>query len=252
MLPGPLFADNPWSTLALKPGETGHVTVNVSGYDSGYAGAFDFSFYTYDQADPSMWAIANATFNLLPPEPPHINYTFDSDTQGWAWSTWPGDEFTNLAVAVPSGENAPRLSVDMSNGSPNPGSLMLTVPFTAFGQFVDAIIQFDPPIDLSGETLRANFRLVSGSFIQGGLQLHASTGDGWVWGSGGWVNAYQVSSGYWVPLSFNLSTLANNPIDFDPKQVREIGIQLFPGFTNNGGVFDYTEPVVVEIDTVTD
>ncbi len=182
---------------------------------------------------------------------PDVNFTFDREPQGWTFSTYADSTYTNLAASVPDGGTAPNLTVNSSDGSPNPGSLMITVTFTGFDQYIDAVVNYAPPgLNLSGKTLHAQVRLVSGSFAAGGLQFHASTGSSYTWGSTTWVNADSLPIGTWVPLTLDLSAVTSS--GFDPTQVVQMGIQFFPGFSSNGGTFVSTGPTVFEIDTVTD
>jgi len=66
---------------------------------------------------------------------------------------------TRGAVAV-----APTLTVDSAVGSPSPGSLKMTATFTDYNQYVDAIINLSPVINLTGKTLHASLQLTSGTF----------------------------------------------------------------------------------------
>jgi hypothetical protein len=93
-------------------------------------------------------------------------------------------------------------------------------------------------------------RLVSGTFSDGGLQLHASSTSTFIYTSGAFVNATSLAGGQWVPLSLDLTTVTT--AGFDPTQIVQIGVQTYSGFSSNGGSFTGSGTVVLEIDTVTD
>jgi endoglucanase len=182
---------------------------------------------------------------------PDVNFTFDRQPQGWVLNNYADTNYTNLGAGVPSGSSPPSVSINSLDGNPNPGSLQITAPFTAFDQYVDPVVNIGTPgLNLIGKTLHAYVRLASGSLAQGGLHLHASTGSNWTWGSTEWVNGDSLSAGSWVPLTLDLSAVTQT--GFDPSQVVQIGIQFYSGFSSNGGTYANGGPVVLEIDTVTD
>lgn len=188
----------------------------------------------------------------LPSTPgPDVNFTFDREPQAWTFSNYADPTYTNLGATVPSGGSAPSLTINTIDGDPNPGSLQITAPYTAFDQYVDVIVGIDQPgLNLTGKTLHAYVRQVSGSLAAGGLQMHASTGPNWTWGSTTWVNGSDLTSGAWVPLTLDLGAVTSS--GFDPSEVVQIGVQFFVGFASNGGTYVNNGPVILEIDTVTD
>jgi hypothetical protein len=187
-----------------------------------------------------------------------LRFNFDSSTDGFAFSTWfsgsPGD-IINLAGNPPPGAVPPELSFDSENGDPNPGSLKVTIPFTDWNQHVDTVIEFPWPfseLDLTGKTLHAKVRLVSGPQLRGGIQIHASSLPDWVWAGGTWISNETLVQGEWVPLSLDLSHPRNTPTGtFDPSRIVQIGVQVL-----NGSVISEpyiaNEPTVIEIDSVND
>jgi endoglucanase len=181
-----------------------------------------------------------------------FGYTFDVGTEGWGLSAYQDPTLTNLGARVPDGGSAATLRFASADGDQNsgPGSLKLTVPFAGLDQYVDAIVTLGTPgISLSGKTLHAAVRLVSGSFPEGGLLFHASTGTSFVYAAAPFVNASSFPIGQWVPLTFDLG--AATAAGFDPAQVVQIGVQFFSGFSSSGGAFTGSD-VVFELDSVTD
>jgi hypothetical protein len=182
---------------------------------------------------------------------PDVNFTFDHQPQAWSLNTYADPNYTNIAANVPSGTTPPTLTVDLANGNPNPGSLKVMATFTALDQYVDPqVVLYPTGLNLTGKTLHGWARLVTGSLAAGGLQMHASTGSNYVWGSTQWVAGNALSAGDWVPINVELSAVSTR--GFDPSQVIQIGVQIFSGFSASGGSFVDNGPVVIEIDTVTD
>ena len=69
--------------------------------------------------------------------------------------------------------SAPTLTFDSAMGNPA-GSLKMTATFTDYNQYVDAIINLSPTINLTGKRCTRRCRLTSGTF-SGGAQLHVGT-----------------------------------------------------------------------------
>jgi endoglucanase len=180
-----------------------------------------------------------------------VDFTFDREPEAWNLNNFDSTGETNLGFAVPPGGVAPTLLWSGTDGNPSPGSLALDVTFTALDQYVDPNVTYAATgLDLTGKTLHAMIKLVSGSFAAGGLQFHASSGSSFVFTSAPFVSASSLPVGTWVPLTLDLTT--GTSAGFDPTQVVQIGVQIFSGFASNGGTFDNTGPAVFEIDTVTD
>ncbi len=173
-----------------------------------------------------------------------VEFLFDHSTQGWSFNGFNSPPPTNIFVQP--GGAAPSVSFDGSDGSPAPGALRITAPFTALDQLVDAIIGIDQPgLNLSGLTLHVMVKLVSGTF--GGLQFHASSGASFTFTSAPFVGSLPL--GQWVPVTLDL-TSGTSP-GFDPTHVVQIGVQMFSGFSSNGGTFVNNGDTVLEIDTLT-
>jgi len=179
---------------------------------------------------------------------PDLNFTFNHGLQGWEFNTFQGGDLTNLAVITPPGGSPPALAINPTDGNPEPGSMQVTVQFTDVNQVVTPNVAFfDPRLNVTGKTLHARVRLVSGSFV-GGVQFYALSGDGFVF-TGAFYNFDQFPAGVWVPITLDLTS--GTAPGFDPSQVVQIAVQLLSGFPGGlpvvaGG------PTVFEIDGVTD
>jgi len=186
-----------------------------------------------------------------PPRPlgPGVNFTFGHGPQGWAFDLYDAPDLQNLAVHPPAGVAPPALTFNATDGAPEPGSLQVSVHFTAFNQHVDPDVNFFfPGLNLTGKVLHARIRLASGSFSQGAFQFHASTGSSFAYGSA-FFTGDALPLGVWVPVDLDLATVTSP--GFDPTQVIQIGVQFLSGFSG-GGTFVDTGDTVFEIDTVTD
>jgi len=179
-----------------------------------------------------------------------FGYAFDHSAQGWTFNRYDDPNMQNLAIHPPAGGTVPTLRVNATDGDPSPGALQLTVGFTAFDQYVDVGVDPGfPGLDLTGKTLHARIRLVSGSFPQGAFQFHAATGASFNWGAA-FFGADALPVGAWVPVDLELAAVTTP--GFDPAHVVQIGVQFLSGFSSGGGTFVPTGDTVFEIDTVTD
>src|SRR6185436_13792271 len=79
-----------------------------------------------------------------PPRPlgPGVNFTFGHGPQGWAFDLYDAPDLQNLAVHPPAGVAPPALTFNATDGAPEPGSLQVSVHFTAFNQHVDPDVNF--------------------------------------------------------------------------------------------------------------
>jgi hypothetical protein len=202
---------------------------------------------------------------------PAVNYTFDVGTEGWFLSS-NGGSFTNLGVIVPDGGSAATLGFVRSDGDPHQGALSMTVAFTAPSQFAAAEVTFGQAgRDLSGKTLHAQIRLVSGSAAGAWTGLYACSvssnrgvyGYYWFCAYASGLDAAALAAGAWVPLVMDLDAAAETrpsytSADFSPAAIIDLGIWVYTpttsadGGTADGGAFVGTGELVFEIDTVTD
>ncbi len=222
-----------------------------------YPGGCTFPAVVYDWAgtpSPTGTLVRSAllAYQDPPASPPlpspgparAVEFLFDHSTQGWGFNGYDNPPPTNI-FARP-GVAPPSVSFDGSDGSPTPGALRVTAPFTALDQFVDAIVGVSQPgLNLSGQQLHVMVKLVSGTF--GGLQLHASSGATFAFTAAPFVGSLPV--GEWVPITLDL-TSGTSP-GFDPSQVVQLGVQFFSGFSSNGGTFVNAGTTILEIDTLT-
>jgi endoglucanase len=196
-----------------------------------------------------------------PPTPgssgPDVNYTFDHGTQGWALNNWNNPNFTNLGAGSPDAGPLPTLGFSGTDGEPSAGALKLTVAFTDHTQYAAASTNLYPGLNLNGKTLHARVRLLSGSFVGGGVDLYAVSGPPYVVEASPTLDAASLTAGAWVPLTLILSN--TTAVGFDTSKIVEIGVDFFAsaalmvdGGISDAGAFANSGNIVFEIDTVTD
>ena len=123
----------------------------------------------------------------------------------------------------------PTLGFDSTEGSPSPGSLKVTVPFSGPNQYVD--IQsyvFAVPQDWSGHTLHVRFKVDEGATFRGVAQLYVDTGVSYVPADS---SANVAPGSGWQEIAMDLShPMTTDPSGrFNPKQVVLYGLQLNSG-----------------------
>ena len=206
--------------------------------------------------------------------PPDFSYTFDTSVQGFVLNNFADNTSVNLAGNYPpvtpppadGGSDAgagdgggadgggadaggpaivkPTLEFDGTTGSPSPGSLKVSVTFTDFNQYVDAVLNLPSPTNFTGKIFHARLQHTSGDF-SGGAQFHISS-----------VNFLEYDmSAFTIPAL--LGTFTNAMIDTatvnDPTTVMQVGIQIFSGSPTGAGPYaNAGVPVVFNIDTITD
>ena len=164
---------------------------------------------------------------------PEVHYTFDHGTEGWGIGHRDDRE----------GGVLPTLGFADAEGDPSAGALRLTATFTDSGQHAVADVDFAPPgLDLSGKTIHARVRLVSGTFASGSVALYACSAGSPCPAPPG-LDAASLAAGVWAPLALDLGAAA--PAGFDATASLEIGVQFLSGMASDGDT-------VFEIDTVTD
>lgn len=175
-------------------------------------------------------------------------YTFDTDTQGFKIQD------SSAAAGVDPVLKADVMSsFNAADGSPNPGSLQLDIPYTAASQYVSTGVNIAPPgVNLTGKTLKAMVKIASGygsaadlMTAPGNAKLYIKTGATYVYASGPVANI--TSIGTWTAVDFNTAAPAYSAdmAAYDPTQVLEIGIQFD---TNSGSTT--AAPAVVLVDSI--
>jgi len=195
-----------------------------------------------------------------------INYTFTSSDESWIPNPYCGDKATDGNLGGKATPDAgpptclqpavvPTAAFDSTDGSPSPGSLKVTVTYTGYKQYVDAIVNPPAGIDLTGRTLHAKVKLVStmGGDFPGGLQFHVSSGASYAYGS---AMGTLAAVGTWGDVTFPLSIVyAVTVPGWDSAMIKQIGIQFYSGDPPaGGGTLSEAAPIsaVFAIDTVTD
>jgi hypothetical protein len=130
------------------------------------------------------------------------------------------------------------LSWDATEGSPTPGSLKVSAPYSgASGEYVQIASAVVGSSDWSGHTLHARVRVASGRF--GGVaQLYVSSNPGFEYD---WSTASIPSDGSW----FELTLLVSHTQGFDPTRILELGLQLHVG----DNIGETPGPVVFNVDS---
>jgi hypothetical protein len=192
-----------------------------------------------------------------------VNYTFDHGTEGWVLNARGDTSYTNLGAGVPDGGSPSMLTFEESDGDPSPGSVRLTATFTAPWQYAAAAVVFGQPRDLSGKTLHARVRLVSGpaAGLLVGIYVCSDAPPPCTWG--GTIDVAELAGGAWARLSFDVVApippigYLPTPTYFSTARIVELGIEVLSvteadGGAADGGASAGTGDLVFEIDTVTD
>jgi hypothetical protein len=164
-----------------------------------------------------------------PPAPTPPYAAFDHSIQG----------FTASANTHPDGGAVPTVTFDSTEGSPNAGSIDVTLPFSDYGQSYVIQTNVKPTANLSGKTIHAKVRLdgadggtvtIPASYIQlfaqsTGYNYGGSAGTG-------------LTAGTWTDLTLNVSTPGGTvKTGYDPTQIIQFGIQIGTGSKPDGGTF---------------
>lgn len=180
-----------------------------------------------------------------------LNYSFDRSAEGWSLNDYRDPDFTNLAAKVPPGVTPPTLTFSGSDGDPNAGSLELHVTITAADQYVIANAQV--VTDLAGKMLHARVRLKSGTLNGASVSLHACSGSGTGLEclEGPAVDPAALASNEWVPLEWDLSTVADAMFDATKVAIVGVLVDTTAGFVNARELTGNGE-ALLQIDTVTE
>jgi hypothetical protein len=143
------------------------------------------------------------------------------------------------------------LSHNADDGSPDPGSLQLDIPFKEASQYVSAGVNLDPGVDVTGKKLKAMVKIVSGYGSEEDImtapanaKLYIKTGATYLYASASVANI--TSIGTWVAIEFDPELPGYQAEgDLDLKDVKEIGIQM----DTNSASMSATDAVVL-IDSI--
>ena len=141
-----------------------------------------------------------------------------------------------------------------SEGNPTLGAAKFSIPYRSASQYVGVGVILPVGADLTGKPLRARVKIASGfgdplDLITnpGGVHLYVKTGASYVYATGTYTNLTAIGS--WVTIEFDLSTPSFVSMTagdvFDPKDVRELGIQFDTSATTSTA-----QPAVVLVDSV--
>jgi hypothetical protein len=170
--------------------------------------------------------------------------TFDKDVD-FGFEPYHDTAQTNLAdPAVIDAGTAPGLALDPEEGSPSPGSMKITVPYSGANQYVEVqSYVFVVPQDWSGHTLHARLKIDAGSTFHGYALLYVNTGVSYIAGS----TAINLASGAdWQEIAMDLDhpmTVASTT-RYSAKQVVLYGLQLNTGTSGAGAT-----PVTFHVDS---
>jgi hypothetical protein len=139
-------------------------------------------------------------------------YDFESGSQGWVTSTWPGDDYMT--------------SVSQSNTVANGGTYSLKGTITNLVADKSGMAQVDPttPLNLTNQVLSAYVYAPAGMggtlSAPNGFSLFVKTGPDWTWTDNGWNNIGPTNENKWLQLTLNMAGIAN------ANDVREIGVKF--------------------------
>ena len=179
------------------------------------------------------------------PAGPALDATFDHSAQGFAVGAF---------GSVPDGGAGPSLTFDSTTGDPNPGSIDVKLPFTAYGQTYAVNSNVAPPANLSGKTIHAWVMLDKtdageSAFTKTGYVKVFAQGTGYVYASG---TAKGLAAGVWTEFTMNVSTPEGGtpPATYDPTKIIQVGVQFGLGSMPDGGVFGAAEAPTFHIDSI--
>jgi hypothetical protein len=157
--------------------------------------------------------------------------TFMSTLDGFQLNPYHDTGSKNLADPMSGASPAPTFSVDMNEGSPDPGSFKVTATYSAANQYVDVQKNMmTTPGNWAGRTLHVRVKVASGNFM-GGAQVYVLT-DPFIFG-GTYTNI--ASNHNWQEFTVNLDSPMHPDPGYDPSKVTVIGVQLTSGAMNAPG-----------------
>jgi hypothetical protein len=175
--------------------------------------------------------------------------TFDTTSSGFSFSTY--SEAANLAVN--NGGTAPTLMWNGADGSPSPGALQITAPYSAANQYVDiqspnqsTDASSSAPMcmgckDWTGAKLHVRVKVDTGSTFTGQIEPYADTGTGYAF-VGTSVNVMPGAG--WHDYTVDLKNAMTNP-NKGLSQVILYGVHIGTGTAPTAT----PTPVTFEIDS---
>jgi len=154
--------------------------------------------------------------------------TFMSGVEGFGLNTYHDTGNKNLADPTSGADPAPTIAFDGSDGSPDNGSLKVTVKYTGANQYVDIQknMQATPQNWSGGRTMHVRIKVASGTF-GGGAQVYAITvPNSFVFG-GTFTNVAKDNN--WHDYTVNLDNPVTKNAGYDNTQVIIFGVQLTTG-----------------------
>jgi hypothetical protein len=168
--------------------------------------------------------------------------TFDSDLQGFALNPF-SEPGSNLANVTPPAT----LTWIATDGSPDPGCLKVTAPYSASGQWVDVETLVPTALDWSGKTLHVRIKLDPSSTFTGFARLYVKTGAGYAFYPLTY-SAYPQNAG-WQEFVLPLGAAGASPDDaaaLDPTQIKAFGVDPETTSTSQGPVTFYVDSFSLE------
>jgi hypothetical protein len=177
-----------------------------------------------------------------------LDYTFDDPTkmtQGWSIQTYVDSTGLNLGAkaadaGVPDGGTYPMAVQADGVGVGGTGALKVTAHFDTFSQYVEILLGFSPPKDLTGAIMHAQVNVIpptgATSFL-GGAFIYAKSGQQYVYSNSMGAG---LTAGAFTTLSFDFDTAtaaAGQSGTFMPSMIQEIGIHIYADSPFDGGTF---------------
>jgi hypothetical protein len=178
-----------------------------------------------------------------------LSLTFDTpgDKGGFQIQTYQDPTGLNLGAraadaGTPDGGSYPvAVQADgVGQGTPPSGALKVTATFDSFSQYVEILLGFSPPKDLTGAVLHAAVDVVppstATSFL-GGAFIYAKSGAMYVYSNS---TGTSLATGAFTPLVFDFDTAsaaAGQSGTFMPSMIQELGIHIYADSPFDGGTF---------------
>jgi len=175
-----------------------------------------------------------------------LDDTFDDatkGTQGFSIQTYidPSNLGSKAADAgIPDAGVYPTIGQDPDHGQAGSGALKVTATYSNFNQYVEVLLGFSPPKDMTGAVLHASVNVVppstATSFL-GGAFIYAKSGQQYVYSNSTGVS---LAAGAFTSLTFDFDTAAaaaGQTGTFMPSMIQEIGIHIYSDGPFDGGTF---------------